>query len=121
MNQPLIGMVNAPGPLCSSEVRLPMNSRQTIRLRAHTRQSARHRSSAPSLSVEVMEKLLVSTSAMLYTRDADQLFTFISKGIVDHLGYEHTQLIENRDFWESCIHSEDLATVAAQRAALTRE
>ncbi len=57
--------------------------------------------------------LLSSAPAIIYSFDANPPYTptFISKNLKDLLGYEPYEYLEDPNFWQSCIHPDDVSRV----------
>ena len=67
--------------------------------------------------------LLSCAPAVIYSYKATGDFapTFVSQNIKDWLGYEPEEYLENPDFWWSCVHPDDRATVEAESAHLFKK
>ncbi|WP_052763694.1 PAS domain-containing protein [Microvirga massiliensis] len=70
-----------------------------------------------------LSRLLASSPAVIYSYKATGDFapTFVSENLMDWLGYEPREYLENADFWRRCVHPDDLARVEAESVQLFRK
>jgi adenylate cyclase len=68
-------------------------------------------------------RLLSSAPAVIYSYKATGDFapTFVSQNIVERLGYQPQEYLENADFWRSRVHPEDLTSVEAEAVKLFKQ
>ena len=68
-------------------------------------------------------RLLSSAPAVIYSYKATGDFapTFVSENIVDWLGYQPREYLENADFWRRCVHPEELAAIEAESVLLYKK
>ena len=70
-----------------------------------------------------LAQLLTSSPAVIYSYRATGDFapTFVSQNIVDWLGYEPREYLENADFWRRCVHPDDFAAAEAKSVRLFKK
>ena len=70
-----------------------------------------------------LAQLLTSSPAVIYSYRATGDFapTFVSQNIVDWLGYEPREYLENADFWRRCVHPDDFAAAEAESVRLFKK